>query len=148
MDNVIQIGDFSLIRKRERGSKFWRKPDDCMHTSLEIDDDGHVVKCRTCGVQVEAYWALRTLAERYNESLKTVESKRDQLREDMAKGLTLKAAQRVEKAWRSRSMVPCCPHCGAGIRASDGFGSSLVNVKIDDRRRTAKASTPTPEGGG
>jgi hypothetical protein len=47
------------------------------------------------------------------------------------------AAQVVESAWRSRSMVPVCPHCSEAIFATDGLGRSQVNKQMAERRRAA-----------
>ena len=54
--------------------------------------------------------------------------------------LHLKAAQEAEAAWRSRKMVPTCPHCREAIFAADGFGKFQMRREIAERRRNVLAS--------
>jgi hypothetical protein len=47
----------------------------------------------------------------------------------------LKAVIKIDDAWRSRKMAPCCPHCHAVILPKDGFGDVRVNKEMELARR-------------
>lgn len=136
-DNVVNIGDFS-IAKADRTWAARIGKGICRHLRLEMDDHGEVVKCMDCGVQVSAYWALKMLASHWEDASRKHKAAKERLAEDKASHLHLIAAKQAEKAWRSRDMVPCCPHCGEGISAKDGFGGSMVSKRIDEARREAR----------
>lgn len=133
-DSVIQIGDFALARKK----KTWL-PDknQCQHMHVTCDDVGEIVTCDDCGKQVSAYWALGYFSQVWEGEMQKIEAAKRTLAAERAKSIHLLAAQKVERAWRSRGMVPSCPHCGRGILASDGLGSTQVNKAIELRRREA-----------
>lgn len=59
---------------------------------------------------------------------------------DYEKTVELRAAQKVEKAWRSRTMVPTCPHCAEAIFPEDGLGSGMANRELALRRRGVGAA--------
>lgn len=78
------------------------------------------------------------MAEEWDDVARRRETKEQQLAADLKAGLTLQAAKRVEGAWRRRKMMPACPHCGRGISQHDGFGGSMVNREMENRRRLAE----------
>ncbi|MFT0167510.1 hypothetical protein ACLKMY_00580 [Paraburkholderia mimosarum] len=135
MSNVIDIDELRVQRQLRHAM---RPATDCRHKRIHLDDDGAIVRCADCGVQLEAYWTLTLFLEHYECALAKINARERRHAEAQARDLHLTAAQRVERAWRSRTMVPCCPHCGEGIRATDGLGETSINRSIDDRRRAAK----------
>jgi len=135
MSNVIQIGEFALTRNRDRN---FQKNGECRHRHITCDDVGEIVTCNDCGKQVSAYWALGYFSQVWESEMQKIEAAKRVLAEERAKSVHLLAAQKVERAWRSRGMVPSCPHCGRGILASDGLGSTQVNKAIELRRREAE----------
>jgi len=132
LTQVIEIGEFRL--KREQN---WKR-EGCQHVRLTLEDEGEIVMCDDCGKQVGNYAALRMLVERWSKLQERVDAKQRSIAEAAEKTISLRAAQRVEKAWRSRSMTPTCPHCNEAIFPEDGFGGSAVNREIALRRREAK----------
>lgn len=134
MSNIVNIGDVRITRTRMG----YERKQECQHRVLTFDEHGEVVTCDVCKTQVSAFWAVKMLAGVYAEQLAKVEAGARRLAEAMAKDLSLLAAQRVEKAWRSRTMVPTCPHCHEPIFPQDGFGGSQVNREIALRRRATK----------
>lgn len=128
---IIQFGE---ARLKLRGKPGWRD-ERCKHLNLTYDDNGEFVTCDDCGMQVTAFWAMKMLAEHYEKARQDVDRRSQHLADEKARSIHLLAARKVEKAWRSRSMVPCCPHCGAGILPEDGLGGSQVNRKIEMARR-------------
>jgi ribosomal protein S27E len=137
MSNVIDIDALRVARK----SAYVRAASDCRHMHVALDDNGDVVKCDDCGLQLSAYWALGHFVEYYQRAIAKLTSGQNALREAQEQGVHLIAARRVEKAWRSRTMVPTCPHCSEPIFPQDGFGRSAVNRAIAERRRQAAKAT-------
>jgi len=131
-DNVVQFGDFLF---RAKGRRYPWDKDRCAHKHLELDDNGEIVLCLDCKQQVTAYWALRHITEQWRDHASKLQKQADDLRERVQKNVSLLAAQRVEKAWRRKSMVPVCPHCSAGILPEDRLGDSCINKEIELRRR-------------
>lgn len=136
MGDLVEIGDFSLARKNRGG---YTPIGECAHKHITMDDTGDVVRCADCKTQVSAYWALTMIAEEYARQWNKLQHSKQALEEAKAKDIHLLAAQRVEKAWRSHSMVPSCPHCHRGIFPQDGFGNGMVNKEIENRRRKISA---------
>jgi hypothetical protein len=130
---VIDIGEFRLTRGAPKP-----RSESCQHNRLTLDDNGEIVTCDDCVKQVGAYFALRMLVERWDEIRAKTARRQQAADEALGKTVGLRAAQKVERAWRSRTMVPTCPHCNEAIFAEDGFGGSAVNRAIALRRRGAK----------
>jgi len=134
MADIICIGDWQLLQKNKHritGSN------ECDHKHIELDGYGDIVRCKKCGSQVSAFWALEMIANEYNRSLAKLRRDQEALARAKAVDLHLLAARKVEKIWRGRTMVPACPHCGLGILPEDGFGNNRVNREIELRRRKA-----------
>jgi hypothetical protein len=138
-DNVIDFGATSFHIQQERYS---RKKDECQHKNLELDDKGGIVTCIDCKVQVSAYWAIKMLVTEWHGHAKKIAHQVAELNADKAANLHLVAARKVEAVWRRPSMVPCCPHCGRGILATDGLGATQMSKKIELRRREGEANVP------
>lgn len=136
MSNVIQISDLRFTRAGE-------PPDPehaCLHKKLRVDPNGEIVTCEDCGVQVEAFWALSALVERYGTALRHLEERERRLEKDLQASVTHRAAKKVEVVWRERKMLPRCPHCGSGILPEDGLGDSLIGREFELRRRAKQVS--------
>jgi hypothetical protein len=132
VSNVIQIGDFALTRNRER---HFQRNGVCRHMHVSCDDVGDIVTCDDCGKQVSAYWALGFFSQVWEREMAKITARENRLAENESKSIHLLAAQKVEKVWRTRGMVPACPHCERGILASDGLGNTQVNKALELRRR-------------
>ena len=126
---ILEIGEFRIKRERQT------KSDGCKHVHLTLDDDAEIVMCDDCEKQVGSYAALRMLVNRWDKLQSRAESQHRMIVEASEKTIGLRAAQRVEEAWRSRSMVPICPHCRDAIFPDDGFGCTSTNKAIALRRR-------------
>lgn len=134
MSNVIDIEDLRFTRDR----RIVRPQEECSHRHMTLDDKGQFVKCDDCGIQLSPFWVVANMLDQYERALAKIAARETRQAEAELRGVHLRAAQIVERAWRSHSMVPACPHCGEGIRATDGFGQTQINKSIDDRRRAAK----------
>lgn len=133
---VIQIGDLALRRKESRYG--FVKSGECKHLHLTMDDNGDTVQCEDCKVYVSAYWALKMLAAHFDREHRNIEAAKQRLDEATKERRALIATNRVDKVWRSRTMIPACPHCGAGIRPEDGLGNRQVSREWDEKRRARK----------
>ena len=141
-NNVIQIGDFSF----EQARRFEvRRRQGCAHRRMELEEHGEIVRCRDCSAQVTAWWALRECLWAYTDQMRAVRAERDGLAKDRKTVIHLVAARAVERAWRTKNMVPTCPHCHAGITPDDGFGRSMVHRDFEDRRRRVKTEARNGE---
>lgn len=134
-DNVVQFGD---IYFKARGRRAVWEQDRCAHTHLTLDSNGDIVLCDDCGKQVSAFWALQKIVDQWGRHANAIERRQERLNEEVKSVVHLIAAKKVERAWRSRKMVPTCPHCHEPIFPEDGFGGSMVNKEIAKRRRAAK----------
>lgn len=134
MGDVISIGEFELARKGA-GKRLTDKL--CRHKHLQLED-GDVVRCADCNTQVSAYWALESIAFDWERMQSAHRHEKAELAEAKKRDIHLLAARAVEKVWRTKDMLPCCPHCGVGIAPEDGLGLSQINRAIELRRRTVK----------
>lgn len=122
-EKVVDIGDLRVRRQQSIS------PGQCDHLRMSYETKGCTISCDDCGLQLNPFAAFTLVVDRFGSRTEQLDRRAAELREIAEKQITLAAAQRVEKAWRSRSMVPICPHCRAPITQRDGFGSSLVAAK-------------------
>ncbi|WP_454825375.1 hypothetical protein [Paraburkholderia xenovorans] len=134
MSNVIDIEELRFTRDK----RIVRPREECEHKHMTLDEKGQFIKCDDCGIQLSPFWVVTYMLEQYDRALAKIAAREQRQSESEQRGVHLRAAQVVERAWRSHKMVPTCPHCGEGIRATDGFGGSAIDKSIDDRRRAAK----------
>lgn len=133
LNNIIQIADFSILEKKTKwGSK------ECKHRTITLNDNGQIVTCCDCGQQVSAYWMLKESSNLWKMLEDQLKRREDKLREDKEANLHRIASRRVDKIWRCKDLVPCCPHCGEGISTSDELGSVAINKRVDEARRRAR----------
>ena len=138
-DNVVSFADMVF---KLRGARL-SKDDRCEHKKITLDDNGDIVTCDECGRQLDAYLMLRRMCEKWGAHQRELDVYRDEIqafRDRIAReaegSLALRAARRVEKAWRSHSMAPICPHCREAILPEDGFGGcGSVNLQMERQRR-------------
>jgi hypothetical protein len=120
------------------------KPDDffdkskCAHKNLTFDENGQSIICDDCNKSLSAYWVLRRIITDYNKAWEGIERKRSELNDLMEKTLHFKAAKKVEEVWRSKTMLPSCPHCKRGICSHDQFGYSTVSKEFELKMRDGK----------
>lgn len=127
MSNIIQIGDFSIElarRSYEEKQKF------CDHMSVSLEE-GDIVLCKKCNMQVSAFWCLRQYAIHWQVKDNAIKMMDNDLKRRLESNLHLIAAKKIERVWRGKKMAPCCPHCKRGILASDNLGGHQINKKIE-----------------
>lgn len=135
-DNVIQLGELRILQQEKRRAF---RDDRCRHTNTTWDGNGDIITCDDCKMQISPVWMLHMLVEHYNEAMRKLASRERSVAEDKAHNLHLIAARKVEAVWRSRTMVPCCPHCGHGILPEDQLGARQMGKKFEIARRTNEA---------
>lgn len=133
MSTVISFSDAKVTRDRRN-----YRPGACRHLHLSLDDEGEIVRCSDCHVQVGAYWALAMLIERFQRERASLDARDAALKEQAGKTLHLKAARVIESIWRGRKMAPLCPHCREAILPEDGMGSSMTSLDMVTRLRAAR----------
>jgi len=124
---IYNIGDYQLTHKPDAYGEVGKT--ECIHTNTIAYDAGEVIKCKDCGVQLSAYWLLMKLTKYFANERASIAALRETYKQEQEKGLTLKAAQQVEHAWRSHKYIPQCPHCREPITPQDGFGSLKSSKK-------------------
>jgi DNA-directed RNA polymerase subunit RPC12/RpoP len=135
---IIEIGDLRFSRNRIARAY---RADQCKHHRLRLDENGDVVVCEDCGIQVSAFWALCMLADEFDREFAKLRSARANLAREKAAEVHLLAARKVDAVWRSRTMVPACPHCGIGVLPEDGLGNARISREMELRRREVAQKT-------
>lgn len=130
MGDIIQMGE----RKVER--KFRQKH--CYHRHLAYDPQDQSVECTDCGRHIGAFRAFMLLVEKFSLAKSALDRREASIKELEIKHLVLRAAVRVEKAWRQKNTVPTCPHCHEAIFPGDGFGGDATNKQRALERRKFK----------
>ncbi|MGO9014675.1 MAG: hypothetical protein ACLQF0_06810 [Dissulfurispiraceae bacterium] len=128
MGEVINIGEGKFERIRQER---------CPHKHLLYDPEEGIVHCKDCKRPLNPFQAFMIAVRYWRDAEPELARKREELREletRCQKGL-LKATKTVDHAWRSKKMVPVCPHCSEAIFPEDGFGSSLTNKETELQRR-------------
>lgn len=134
MSNVIDIDELRFTRDK----RIVRPREECAHRHMTLDEEGQFVKCDDCGVQLSPYWVLNRMLDGYDRALSKIAAREQRIATAQEEGVHLLAARRLERVWRSRTMVPACPHCGEGIGPKDDFGGTCINKALYERRRAAK----------
>lgn len=140
IEKIIDITDLRITRKRHSYSFMTDKDGkkECDHSEMHMEDHGNVVTCKLCGVQVSPYWALQFAVEKWNQYLKFLKRKENEVNDAKQHNFHLIAVKKVESAWRSK-MAIACPHCRMGILPEDGLGDHMMNREIEIKRRTVEA---------
>ncbi|WP_182422040.1 hypothetical protein [Aureimonas sp. ME7] len=137
---VVDIGDLRVSRGLTR-----RPVSSCRHGRMVYDQNERRIWCKDCERDVDPFDAFVGLIEYYSGALKTLERDRKQVEEAKAFQLRSRAAKAMDEAWRSRTMVPMCPHCSNGLfpeHFANGCGSMLGRDYAEMRLRKAKQDKP------
>jgi len=136
MGDIIEFADMQLRYKRKQWSS-----DECKHKHIAYSPTDEEIICEDCNKVIQPFKAFMLLVDRYRDAYDSLQRRLDEIKELEAradKGLLI-ATKRINEAWRSRSMVPACPHCGEAILPEDGFGRTEINKEmVLQARRFAK----------
>lgn len=120
---VVDIGDYRVSRGMTR-----RPTSSCHHARLAYDSRERRIWCKDCEHVVDPFDAFTGLVEQYDRALKDLERREQRIVEAERFNVRLLATKEIEKAWRSRNMVPSCPHCRNGLFPEDfKAGVSLIS---------------------
>lgn len=111
---VVDIGDLRVSRGQTR-----RPYSACQHTALVYDPGERRIWCKDCEKDVDPFDAFKGLAERYSTAVDGLKRRQEHLDEVEQFKMRSIAAREMDKAWRSKGMVPCCPHCNNGLFPED-----------------------------
>jgi hypothetical protein len=129
---IFNIGDYQLTHSPDNYGEAGVK--ECLHSNVLAEDAGEIIRCKDCGMQLSAYWLLMKLTKYFADEREYIAAQRAAYKQDQEKGLTLKAAQDVEHAWRSHKYIPQCPHCHEPITPRDGFGNSKLSKNLAEHQ--------------
>lgn len=133
---VVDIGDVRVARGLTR-----RPHSACRHKRLIYDPRERRIWCRDCERDVEPFDAFTILVEQMDAAIKGIGDREKRLVEAEAFNLRTLAAKALDEAWRSRNMVPACPHCSNGLfpeHFKNGVHASLSREYAQARIDAAK----------
>lgn len=107
---VIDIGDVRVARGLTR-----RAHSSCPHRQMMYDQNERRIWCRDCEREIEPFDGFRILVEQYDKAHHSLKRRETQVLEAEKFQLRSIAAKKMDEAWRSRNMVPACPHCSHGL---------------------------------
>jgi hypothetical protein len=85
---------------------------------------------------VSAYHVLRQCALEENRLYRRLRSMRDEIAAIAGRRSWLNAVKRLDRIWRGRKMLPCCPHCSRGLFAEEMDGAAVgIEYEIALRKR-------------
>lgn len=111
---VVDIGDIRVARGLSR-----RAHSSCPHARLMYDQNERRVWCKDCERDVEAFDAFTGIVEQYSRAYDSLAERSKEVAEAEKFQVRSIAAKKLDEAWRSRNMVPACPHCGSGLFPED-----------------------------
>ncbi|MCK5013239.1 MAG: hypothetical protein KAS66_05425 [Candidatus Omnitrophica bacterium] len=135
---VVDIGDYRISRGMTR-----RPKSGCRHIRVVYDDKERRIWCSDCEHDVEPFDAFVTLAGFIDGVYKNLNKRAKALKEAEAFQVRSIAAQQIDKAWRKRSTVPGCPHCGQGLFPEDfknGIKTTLGRDYAEAQRNRKKTT--------
>lgn len=132
--NVLDLGALRIAHGRATG-----KAVNCRHQRLLYSPKERSVWCEDCKSTVDNFDAFCRLVDNFAHAVAKIERREKAVRDAEEKALISIAAKRLDDAWRTRKMLPCCPSCGVGLRPEDfksgrGWGSR----KYDEAMRQKK----------
>lgn len=131
---VVNIGDIRVARGMTR-----RAYSSCPHRGLVFDNSERRIWCKDCERDVEPFDAFKSLIEGYSAARDDLERRVTAMAEAEVFKIRTLAGKRMEEAWRSKNMVPACPHCHNGLFPEDfKFGPSMVGKDFARGRRAQK----------
>ncbi len=123
--NVVDIGEYR-VGVGPSGA--------CQHRRVNMDTTDRVIRCIDCDAYLDAFTVLYRLRHAINRELQKIAQEKEKLAQLQNTSRHLIAAQRVEKAWKSKTTVPACPHCGEAILPSDNLGSQCVSKELAEQK--------------
>ena len=131
---VVDIGDLRVSQGLSR-----RPLSACNHTNLDYDSKERRIWCEDCEHDVEAFDVFLQIVGYFHAAISDIKKRRERLasaEKFQARSLAVKS---LDKVWRSRTIVPACPHCNRGLLPEDyKFGVERVGKEFEIARRRKK----------
>jgi len=130
---VVDIGE-----ARVRRGKTDRPLDTCRHLRTVFDDDERRIWCKDCESDVDPYDAFKLLVENFDRANQALSKRQREVEESEQATIRSRATKLLDKIWRSRKSVPCCPHCKEGLLAEDFITGVIgeASKELTLRKRT------------
>lgn len=87
----------------------------CLDKTFVVDPDNREVHCSKCGSKVDPFDAMYYLAANHEQLMDEVKRLLEQRREILNYKPWLLEVRELERRYRGKKMLPCCPHCGRGF---------------------------------
>lgn len=134
---VVDIGDYRVARGMTR-----RAFTTCPHHRMVYDNQERRIWCKDCEKDVEGFDAFELLAKSFSRQTAILKAREEKVKEAEAHSIISLAAKVIDKAWRKKKMVPCCPHCQEGLFPEDfKDGAAFVSKSYELEKQRRK---PTP----
>ncbi len=130
---VVELDGYRLRRGFSRKSVL----DRCEHRRLIYSQSERRVTCEDCNRDLEPFTAFMSLVHAYEKMHAAARRQMDAAKKAMEASVISRAAQAVDRVWRGRTMLPCCPHCRRGLAPEDFAGGvkSAVSREMESARR-------------
>ncbi len=142
-----KVTDIDILRiVHARGKKCY-----CRSPRFVMEEDTRTVYCRECGAQMDAYEALRRLANHWESVQSQVQQLRDQytaLQAYQPRRRVVKDLERRLTHKQYQHQIPTCPRCHEGFEVSELLTTPWVsrppgpNAKEDPSKACQNAPDP------
>lgn len=139
---VVNIGDIRVARGLTR-----RPQSTCKHRHMAYDPQERRIYCYHCEQEIEPFDAFVALSEQWKNAFEALESRREELRELREFEPRRRATKEMDRAWRSRNMVPACPHCHHGLFPED-FERGVTMIGREYAQARLKKRSEVEKGNG
>jgi hypothetical protein len=113
----------------------------CAHPRTIVDQQNGTVECKECGASLSAFHVLVQIAKEENRLWERVRALRAEAKELKAWVPILKAVRELDRMWRGKRMLPCCPQCSRGLWPEEMTAAVGVQIEVA-RRKKAKIAIP------
>lgn len=134
---VVDIGEARIARGMSR-----RPFSGCHHNNCTYDNQERRVWCLDCESTIEPFDAFVMIVGYFDAAQKKIDKAVTEVNEARAFSLISIAAKKIDKLWRRRNMVPCCPHCKHGILPEDVDRMCSVGKDYEKARRDSQSKNP------
>ncbi len=91
----------------------------CPSPKYVVDTQNHVIECEKCGAYVDPFAAMLALAKRHEELNAQLERMNRKRKEIATYKPHVIVIRELERQYRGRKMLPCCPHCKQAFYLED-----------------------------
>lgn len=138
MSPVVDIGDVRVARGLTR-----RAISSCKHNYMIYDSQERRVWCKDCEQEIDGFDAMLILIGQHQSAWQKIKKEREIVSEAIKFSLRRIATKEIDKVWRTKNMLPCCPSCNAGLLPEDFKNGvmSRVSREYEAKRRERQGGT-------